>query len=421
MSGSKRSNKSQARTSAMRHRKVSPLLRRHLQTMNKGARARKKIKVIIEFKRLPSREQLRALRGRIASRPHHFRVRRKLKLIRSVAAHMHAGCLRKLCAHGLVKRVHLDRKLRTTLNVATPAIGSTALQRRGVTGKGVTIGIIDTGVFPHPDLVKPVNRITAFRDFVGNRKKPYDDNGHGTHVAGDAAGNGFSSNGRFTGPAPRSRLVVAKAFNRNGSANTSDVIAALGWILRTRKKFGTRIVNMSFGAPGVTNCANDPLCAAATKAWNAGLVVVAAAGNSGPGARTIESPGINPKIITVGAADDRGTIRQADDTVAGFSSRGPIAGGKVKPDLVAPGVGIISLRAPGSLLDIEEPQARVGRNYFRMSGTSMATPIVSGAIAQILQRRPKLCPGQIKSKLKRTAVKLRGFGPNAQGQGEIHV
>lgn len=398
--------------------KMDHSLRRYVQAPKRKS---SKIKVIIEFSRQPSRKLLYQLKRRVTSHAHQFRIRRKLKLIRSVAAHVHAQCLHKLCAHGSVKRVHLDRKLYTRLNIATPSIGSKALQRAGVSGRGVTIGIIDTGVFPHPDLIKPTNRIAAFRDFVGSRTKPYDNNGHGTHVAGDAAGNGRSSRGKYTGPAPKARLVVAKAFDRTGSGDTSNVIAALDWILRTKKRYGTRIVNMSFGAPAVTKCSDDPLCRAATKAWKAGLVVVAAAGNEGPAARTIITPGINPNIITVGAANDRRSVRQSDDTIAPFSSRGPIAGRRVKPDLVAPGVNIISLRAPGSFLDRQEPGDRVGKSYFRLSGTSMATPMVSGAIAQLLQRRPCLTPRQVKALLKRTAVKLRRFGPNAQGKGEVRV
>jgi serine protease AprX len=380
------------------------------------------VKVIIEFADHPSHKLLHGIRSGVASKPHQFRVRKRLGIIRSVSAHVHARCLHKLCCHGAVKAVHLDQKLRTSLNIATPAIGSTALQRKGVTGKGITIAIIDTGVYPHPDLTKPVNRIAAFRDFIGKRKKPYDNNGHGTHVAGDAAGNGRSSGGKYTGPAPRSRLVIAKAFDRTGSADTSNVIAALDWILRTKKRYGTRIVNMSFGSPpGTASCNSDPLCKAATRAWNSGLVVVAAAGNQGPGARTIDTPGINPRIITVGASDDRRSLRQQDDTIAPFSSRGPAAGGVTKPDLVAPGVNIVSLRAPGSFLDVTEPSNRVGKSYFRMSGTSMSTPIVAGAIAQLLQQKPGLTPRRIKALLKGTAVKLRTGGPNTQGSGEVSL
>ncbi|WP_127579708.1 S8 family peptidase [Paenibacillus koleovorans] len=401
--------------------KMSVSLKQHIRGCRAKGMAPRRFKVIVELCKPASGGCLKKLRSSMAGSGRRFRIRRKLEIIGSVAAEVHASCLSKLLRHSSVKRVHHDTKLRTRLNIATPSIGSTLLQRRGLTGRGVTIGIIDTGVYPHPDLVKPVNRIVGFRDFLGGRCHPYDDNGHGTHVAGDAAGNGRSSRGKYTGPSPKARLVVAKAFNRFGEGDTSDVIAAIDWIVRTRHKFGTRIVNMSFGGPPGGSCEEDPLCRAVGRAWDRGLIVVASAGNEGPGARTIDSPGINPKIITVGATDDLRTLKQTDDQVAPFSSRGPAPDRKTKPDLVAPGVDIVSLRAPGSFLDRREPFNRVANSYFRMSGTSMSTPIVAGAIAQLLQRFPRLTNEQVKSLLRRSAIRLRKGGPNVQGSGEVSL
>ncbi|WP_158289460.1 S8 family peptidase [Paenibacillus flagellatus] len=405
-------------------RKMSPHLRKALSAESRrkagGSGGGRTMRILLEVDRRPSRGWVESLKRGFASRGYRFQVLRRMPRLRLVSAIVSIPCLRTLCRHRRVTRVHLDRKVRVRLNVATPSVGASALQSRGSTGKGVAIAIIDTGVYPHPDLTKPVNRIAAFRDFVGGRTKPYDDNGHGTHVAGDAAGNGFSSKGKYRGPASGAKLVVAKAFDRNGEGNSSDIVAAIDWVLRVRKKYGIRVVNMSFGLPGVSRCSDDPICRAAERAWRSGLVVVASAGNDGPGPRTVTSPGISPLLLTVGAVDDRRTVRQADDRVAAFSGRGPIAGGRTKPDLTAPGVGIVSLRAPGSAIDRDDPSARVGARYFKLTGTSMAAPIVAGGAAQLLQKRPRLSPAGVKRLLKRGAFRLKA-PRNAQGSGELDL
>ncbi|GAA3407244.1 serine protease AprX [Paenibacillus hodogayensis] len=418
----KRSGEKQKR--AALHPKMSPHLRRKVAASLPGKEGRKRqgtIRVIIEFDRKPTRQCVESVKRGLKPHARHFHVLRRMTRLQAMSARISLAGLRRLCCHRNVTRVHLDRKVRVTLNVATPSVGASELQKQGIGGKGVTIAVIDTGAYPHPDLTKPVNRIKAFKDFVNGRKKPYDDNGHGTHVAGDAAGNGYSSKGKYRGPADKAKLVIVKAFGSDGEADSSDVIAAVDWVLRNRKKYGIRVLNMSFGSPGFARCSDDPVCRAAERAWKAGLVVVAAAGNSGPGKGTIESPGISPLLLTVGAVDDRGTVLQADDRVAAFSSRGPAPGGRVKPDLSAPGVNIVSLRAPGSVLDIGDPSARVGKSYFRMSGTSMATPIVSGGVAELLQRYPRLKPSRVKQLLKANATRLRSYSSNAQGQGELNV
>ncbi|RXZ80769.1 peptidase S8 [Paenibacillaceae bacterium] len=410
---------------AVTHPKMSPTLRKAVRSAckrKKGRTRQKSLRIILELKHRPSRKLIRSLKrcahsGDSSSR---FNVLKRMPRLSVMSARISADCLRRLCGHRHIRRAHLDRKVQVSLNVATPAVGSAKLQKQGETGKGITIAIIDTGAYPHPDLTKPVNRIIAFKDFVNGKKKPYDDNGHGTHVAGDAAGNGLSSHGKYRGPAPKAKLVIAKAFDELGFGSTSDIIAAIDWVIRKRQKYGIRIVNMSFGGGGITRCADDPICTAAEHAWKDGLLVVTSAGNAGPAPKTIESPGISPLLLTVGAVNDRRTIRQSDDVVAGFSSRGSLRCKRKKPDLVAPGTNIISLRAPGSLVDIFDPGNRVGKSYFKMSGTSMATPIVSGAAAQLLQRSPRLTPCQIKRLLKRHTFRLKAK-PNAQGRGELNV
>ncbi|HHY67768.1 MAG TPA: S8 family serine peptidase, partial [Alicyclobacillus sp.] len=164
----------------------------------------------------------------------------------------------------------------------------------------------------------------------------------------------------------------------------------------------------------------DPVVQAVEAAWNSGIAVAVAAGNEGPESGTISSPGDSPRVITVGAVDDRRTVPQNDDVVASFSSRGPTSEGVTKPDITAPGVGIISLRAPGSFLDKMMKNARVGDWYFRLSGTSMATPIVAGTIAQLLQKNPAMTPDEVKAALMDNSFDL-GENPNAQGRGEVRV
>lgn len=395
-----------------------PLRKKLLQSYITGSKA-VSIPVIIQFKQKLTSDRVQSLQKYVGSDS--LPIRRHLPLLNSVASKVSVNCLKRMCGWEGVSKIYLDGIKRTSLYIATPSIGSTAVQRKkGLTGKGINIAIIDTGVFPHPDLTRPVNRIVAFKDWINQRKRPYDDNGHGTHVAGDAAGNGWMSKGKYKGPAPEAGIVGVKVLDREGSGYDSTIIKGIEWCIKNRKRLKLRILSMSFGGSVNTAWEDDPLCQAVEKAAKAGLIVVIAAGNSGPGRSTIESPGNSPSAITVGAVDDRRSLVQADDRITWYSSRGPARGGGTKPDLVAPGETIISLRAPRSLLDRELPYLRVGKGYFTLSGTSMSTPIVSGAAAQLLQRNPLLSPKQVKTILKRNAFRLR-LGSNTEGSGEINV
>ncbi|MFC4770300.1 S8 family peptidase [Effusibacillus consociatus] len=378
----------------------------------------KKLSVIIQFDDQVTTATAAALNEHAKS--HRLKVTRHHPMIQSVTAKVSISRLKCLCDSEAVKGIYLDREVHAVLDSATPSIGSSAAQQSGLTGKGVTIGVIDTGIYPHPDLTQPRNRIIAFKDFVNNRTEPYDDNGHGTHVAGDAAGNGLKSQGKYRGSAPEADLVGVKVLNKQGSGQLSSVIAGIEWCVVNCHLFGIRIISLSLGSTATTASKDDPVCQAVEKAWKAGLVVVVAAGNEGPASGTIASPGISPSVITVGAADDHNTVSQSDDTAANFSSRGPTIEGLTKPDILAPGVAITSLRSPRSFLDKSNSGARVGDWYFTLSGTSMATPIVSGAIAQILEQKPNLTPDQVKALLKEHAVDL-GLDPNTQGSGEVNV
>ena len=273
--------------------------------------------------------------------------------------------------------------------------------RRGIAGNGVTVAVLDSGVAADLDLIQPANRILASVNFADERNTS-DPGGHGTHIAGIIAGNGSRSDGEFIGIAPQANIVDVRVLGRTGSGRISSVVRGIEWVLAHRALYNIRVINLSFGAPAALSYRADPMSAAVEIAWRRGLVVVAASGNGGPERDTVVTPGIDPYVITVGATDDRGNLGRGNDLLAWFSAWGS-ADSNAKPDLVAPGRRLVSLRVPGSALDTLFPErvvvARNGSTYFRLTGTSMATGVVSGAAALLLQRRPSLTPDQVKALL----------------------
>jgi serine protease AprX len=262
-------------------------------------------------------------------------------------------------------------------------------------GKDVTVASIDTGVTPNPDLG---DRLLARVDFTADHDG-LDHFGHGTHMAGLIAGDGTTSNEVEPGAAPEANLVSVKVAGWDGATDPSTVIAALRWVVTNRARYGIRVVNLSWGTDAVQRADVDPLNAAVERAWQAGLVVVVSAGNAGPAAGTVAKPGDDPFVITVGAADTGGTVDPADDAPAAFSSRGTTIGGATKPDVLAPGVSMVSNRAPGSTIDLFRPEARLGDSLFKGTGTSQAAAVVSGVAARLIQANPTATPNQIKAAL----------------------
>lgn len=348
----------------------------------------------------------------------HCKPKENLSLINGFSITANLYTLKKLVKNSIVEHVWLDHEVKALLDVATPVTGAPQLWNSSNQGEGIGIAILDTGIYPHPDLTKPKNRIIAFKDFVKSKEKPYDDNGHGTHSAGSAAGNGFQSGGRYKGPAPEANLIGVKVLDRKGSGPASRIIKGIQWCISNKNRYSIKIISLSLGAPAKQSSKNDPLCQAVKKAWNAGIIVCAAAGNTGPASKTINTPGIEPSIITVGALDDKNTITISDDTVANFSSRGPTIDGYAKPDLLAPGVKITSLKSPSSL--IARTFSNADNWYITLSGTSMATPICAGVTALLLKKYPELSPNQIKNRLKQTCRKLN-ISNNAQGAGLVNA
>ncbi|MBB6284571.1 S8 family serine peptidase [Geobacillus subterraneus] len=351
---------------------------------------------------------------------HHFRH------VSFYSARVTPAALEQLLEHPKVKKVYLNRTIKALLNNAVPSAHAKHVTVNGteLSGKGVTIAIVDTGIAPHPDLE---GRIVAFADLVNGRTSPYDDNGHGTHCAGDAAGNGRMSDRLYAGPAYEANVVGVKVLDRSGSGTLETIMRGIEWCIDYNKKNPVKrihIISLSLGGePQPFPAENDdPLVQVAERAWENSIVVCAAAGNEGPNYGTIASPGISDRIITVGALDDRDTgATRDDDAVAPFSSRGPTEYGVTKPDLVVPGVNIISLRAPRSFLDKMNKQNRVGDYYMTMSGTSMATPICAGIVALMLQAKPNATPDEIKKALKDGADLWKGRDPNIYGAGYVNA
>ncbi len=287
-------------------------------------------------------------------------------------------------------------------------IGAQEAYRQGILGRGVVIAVLDTGAAPHPDFS---GRLLDFRDFVKGKHTFYDDCSHGTHVCGILAGDGRLSQGRFAGIAPGAELLPVKVLDRRGNGAREDMEAGIRWVIQNRIKYGIRILNISVGTAREDADLDRHILKAVEDAWDSGLVVVAAGGNMGPAPMSITVPGSSRKVITVGASDDCPKTRELRGIHPCYSGRGPTRECVCKPDITAPGSNIT---ACGS---------RFGRGisaYQTKSGTSMATPVVSGAIALFLEKYPDMTNVEVKMRLKETAVDL-GMPRNRQGWGQIHV
>ena len=329
---------------------------------------------------------------------------RRLSLINGQVAEIPNKKLRNLADHPAVARIIWDRPTAGELNRVAITVGARAVQATlGYTGAGIGVAVIDSGITTwHDDLsysgssslvrTKNGQRVAAFVDFVNNRTAPYDDNGHGTHVSGIIAGNGYDTLGARAGIAPSAHLVGLKVLDAQGRGVISDVIAALDWAVANKALYNIRVVNLSVGAAVTESYNTDPLTLAAKRAVDAGIVVVTAAGNLGKNRLGqlqyggITAPGNAPWVLTVGASSHEGTLSRTDDTMAPYSSRGPTAiDFQAKPDLVAPGTGVVSLSDPASLMYITKAAALLKgtllwgqKPYLSLTGTSMSSPVVAG-------------------------------------------
>ncbi len=313
---------------------------------------------------------------------------------------------------------------RETANVPTGSMSNAAYS-----GSSVGVAMLDTGVAGHADLAgyflqfsflggaypQPElrNNGTVNKDNDSGRADPF---GHGTHVAGILTGSGDDSKGNYTGVSTGATFLSLQVLSGLGTGSVSDVMGGIDWLLTYGALYNIRVVNLSLGKAVTESNKTDPLVLAVESLWDAGYVVVVAAGNFGHyGNLTITSPANSRKVITVGSLTDNGTgTDHSDDYVSTYSSLGPSLGDYVvKPDLVAPGNRLVASNAEGSLLStllasrqVACTAKRCNSSYLELSGTSMATPMVGAAAALMLQKDPSLTPATVKARLMRSARKI---------------
>ncbi|MEU4162487.1 S8 family serine peptidase [Actinoplanes sp. NPDC026670] len=313
----------------------------------------------------------------------------------------------------------INSAITTVKKAAGGKVKNGTVDTASLTGAGIGVALIDSGIAPVAGLNQP-GKVINGPDLSFESQTPglqhLDTYGHGTHMAGIIAGSDPSTG--FEGVAPGAHLISLKTAAYDGAVDVSQVIAAIDWVVAHRSDPGLniRVLNLSFGTDSIQPALIDPLSYAVETAWKNGIVVVASTGNDG--AARVTMPAANPYVLAIGAADPNGTEARADDTIATFSNRGNAVR---HPDLIAAGRSLVSLRAPGSYIDTQYPAARVGDKLFRGSGTSQAAAVVSGSVALLLQQRPGLTPDQVKQLLINTADPLAKPDPIGSGAGQLDI
>lgn len=368
-------------------------------------------------------------------------VHSRLKAVKASVTTLSADAARDLANDSEVAYIAPDRPVHAKLDYTAAAINASAAWNAGWNGNGIGVAVMDSGMNGSDANLSSSSllglglssSVVYTEDLTGG--DGHDAYGHGQHVAGIIASNGNSSNcltctRSFLGIAPGVKLLNFRVLDKNGQGTDSNVIAAIDQAIALKSTYNVRVINLSLGRPVYESYKQDPLCQAVEAAWKAGIVVVVAAGNEGrddlfgeQGYGTINAPGNDPYVITVGAMKTEETRTRTDDLIASYSSKGPTQVDHiVKPDLVAPGNQVVSLRSSGSTLATQYPANGVKNSYyqsgllilqptgtssafFTLSGTSMATPVVSGAAADLLQAKPNLTPDQVKLLLMESAYK----------------
>jgi serine protease AprX len=383
-----------------------------------SAAANETVKVIVQYKQVPQAEQEGRVQ-RLGAQLNH-----RLGVVKGIALTIPVSALLALEADSEVVSVSLDHPLRGLDETTDAATNIPSAWNAGYNGAGIGVAVIDSGINDsHPDLWdsnESHSRVVFHQDFTGTATSnssgaKYDLYGHGTHVAGIIGGNGYLSSGQYEGVAPAVTLIDLRALDENGVGSDSTVIAAIQQAIALQSKYNIQVINLSLGRGIAVSYTQDALCQAVESAWQAGIVVVVAAGNYGrlsvdgsDGYGTITAPGNDPFVLTVGATNSNGSTSQSAETMTSYTSKGPTTYDHVvKPDIMAPGNEIVSLVAPGATLEALYPAQLVNGNngqpdYFTLSGTSMATPVVSGAVALLLQQNSNLTPDQVKARLMQT-------------------
>ena len=401
--------------------KVSPELLAYVSSLNPGP-----VDVVIQLTEKPGSFKIEGVKVKTG---------RRMKNLEMVTMTLPATSVLSVAAMNGVRYISWDRPVSMSLDHAAKAVAADIGWSFGLKGNGVAVAVIDSGIWEHPDLNEfgsTDSRVVYSESFVPGDASTSDLYGHGTHVAGIVGGNGQSSGtgykGEYRGISPEANIVNLRVLDANGQGSDSAVIAAIDRAIELKAKYNIGVINLSLGRPVYESYVNDPLCQAVEAAWKVGIVVVVAAGNSGRdnsmgtrGYGTIAAPANDPYVITVGATDMNNTFTRTDDAIASYSSKGPtMLDHVVKPDLVAPGNSVVSLIDPTGTLSDNNPKLDVypcdpdsgkcnstvgAAQYFRLSGTSMAAPVVSGAAALMLQNDPTLTPDLIKARMMKTAWK----------------
>ncbi len=370
----------------------------NLEQKLKEMQQNEKLPVIIQFdtSNMPGKSS-KALDKKLKKQVGKYSTKHTYSVVNGVAATVNKKQIEKMKNIPFVKQVELDVEVQMRNGTANEWFGTEKARGDfGLTGDGdgnpdsyskddYVVAVIDTGIdASHTDLDE--GKVLGWKDYVNGQADPYDDQGHGTHVAGIAAGEG-EANSTYKGVAPEAGLVGIKVLDSQGSGSMSDIAAGIDWAVQNKDKYGIEVLNLSLGSSASSD-GTDTTSEAVNNAVDAGLVVMVAAGNSGPETYTVGSPGAAEKAITVGAAADPG---EGGYFLADFSSRGYTADERIKPDIVGPGYNITA------------PEANTGNGYIEHSGTSMATPFTAGTALLLLDANPSLTPAQLESHLTETA------------------
>lgn len=343
------------------------------------------------------------------------KIKYEYQYVKAIACDLSPYSIDKLSELPEVSFISMDHKASLTLKNAGETMGVNHARVFNLTGKGIGIGIIDSGVFPHPDLTSRRNAINYFYDLINGYEKPYDDNGHGTFICGCIAGSGALSSNAYVGIAPNSNLCVIKAFDASGNGFLSDIIKAMDILIDLRDKYNIRIICLPFEFSYMNKIKVNPLEEIIKHAMNANIAIIVPSGNLGPQPYSIYFPGNIRDVITVGGCScTDNNIKNYK--ISSFSGRGPTSDGLNKPDIVAPSVGITSIASNVSYNPALRTKPEIKNPYTTMSGTSAACALISGICALILEKTPELKPGDLKSVITLSTISI-GENKFAQGNG----